>query len=370
MATRKVPAGKAAAPVVSRKPDVDEAARTLRAPIGHDAALASLFASARAGRLAHALLFAGPEGVGKFLAARWLGAGLLCDRGPAPPCEACGPCKRVRAGTHPDLFVVDAGAEGFDKLSIYFVAHRDLRPKEVYQGPAIEDFLDLRSAEGRGKVVLVREAETLVEEAQNALLKSLEEPRPGVVLVLECSTPASLLATVRSRLVRVDFGTLQPAALAALLADEPSVAELDEQGYARLVRLAAGSPGRALRLARRGVPAMRALLDGALSGRLGPSAAARELWEIAGDFSARTESAERRLRAETFFDLGLEVLRDLERRRAGLAPDELVHGDAPAPARDGEAARRGRMDAWIAARQDVQRNLGPEALVDRALHSL
>jgi len=370
LATRKAPAARAAVPRGRENGDADEAARALRPPVGHDAALESLFANARAGRLAHALLFAGPEGVGKFLAARWFGAGLLCEHGPDAPCLVCGPCKRVRAGTHPDLFVVDAFAEGFDRLTIHFVARRELRSAEVYQGPPIEEFLNLRAAEGRGKVVLVREAERLTEEAQNALLKTLEEPRPGVILVLECSAPASLLATVRSRLMRVDFGALEPAALATLLAEEPSVADLDDTAYTRLVRLAAGSPGRALRLARRRVPAMRALFDEALAGRIGPSAAARALWELDGDFSARTEAAERRLCAETFLDLGLEVLRDLERRRAGLAADELVHGDAPEPARNGEATRRGRMDAWIAARQDVQRNLGPEALVDRALNSL
>jgi len=352
LATRKAPAARAAVPRGRENGDADEAARALRPPVGHDAALESLFANARAGRLAHALLFAGPEGVGKFLAARWFGAGLLCEHGPDAPCLVCGPCKRVRAGTHPDLFVVDAFAEGFDRLTIHFVARRELRSAEVYQGPPIEEFLNLRAAEGRGKVVLVREAERLTEEA------------------LECSAPASLLATVRSRLMRVDFGALEPAALATLLAEEPSVADLDDTAYTRLVRLAAGSPGRALRLARRRVPAMRALFDEALAGRIGPSAAARALWELDGDFSARTEAAERRLCAETFLDLGLEVLRDLERRRAGLAADELVHGDAPEPARNGEATRRGRMDAWIAARQDVQRNLGPEALVDRALNSL
>lgn len=381
MATRKAPAARAAVPSVVQKAEADEAARALRPPVGHDAVLTSLFASARAGRVPHALLFAGPEGVGKFLAARWFGAGLLCEHGPGAPCpqdhrdsveprQACGACKRVRAGTHPDLFVVDAFAEGFDRLSIQFVARRELRSAEVYQGPPIEEFLNLRAAEGRGKVVLVREAERMTEEAQNAFLKTLEEPRPGVILVLECSAPASLLATVRSRLVRVDFGALEPAELTTLLAGEPSVADLDDAAYTRLVRLAAGSPGRALRLARRRVPAMRALLDEALAGRIDPNAAARALWELDGDFSARTEAAERRLCAETFLDLGLEVMRDLERRRAGLPPGELVHGDAPEPARNGEATRRARMDAWIAARQDVQRNLGPEALVDRALHVL
>ncbi|MEZ6017034.1 MAG: hypothetical protein R3F49_18100 [Planctomycetota bacterium] len=345
----------------------------LKRPLGHDAALAALFDGARDRRLAHALLFAGPEGVGKFLCARWLAAGLLCEAGPGEPCLTCGACRRVRGASHPDLFSVDSAAAGFDSLTVHFIAHREARTGESYHGPAIEDFLDLRSAEGRGKVVIVRAAERMVEAAQNAFLKTLEEPRPGVVLVLECSAPASLLATVRSRLVQVDLGRLDADALQAALDTDEARAVLEgltPAEQARLLRMAAGSPGRALRLARRSVPAMRAILDDALAGRRDPTAAARALWELDGDFAARTEAGSRRRRAETFLDLGLEVLRDIERRAAGLAPGELVHGDAPEPQRVGEHSRRRRMDAWVAARQDVQKNLGPEALVDRALAAL
>lgn len=345
-------------------------------PTGHDAPLGALRDAARAGRLAHAHLFAGPEGVGKFMAARWFAAGLLCEGGGAPgpgrgePCLACGPCKRVRAGTHPDLFVVDAAAAGFDRLTIAFIARRDGRTGEGFDGEPVEAFLDLRAVEGRGKVVLVREAERLTEEAQNAFLKTLEEPRPGVVLVLESSAAAALLPTVRSRLVRTDFARLEPAALASILAAHDDLAGLDLEERAALVRLAEGSPGRALRLAARSGPAMRALVDDGLARRRTTDELARALWELPGDFSARTESAERRLRAESFLELGLEVLRDLERRRAGIPAATLAHGDAPEPARAGEHTRRRRMDAWVAARQDVSRNLAPEALVDRALAAL
>ncbi len=347
-----------------------DTADTLTRPIGHDAVLRGLFESARQGRLAHAHLLAGPEGVGKFMLARWFAAGLLCERGPGEPCLACGPCKRVRAGSHADLFVVDAFAEGFDRLSIHFVARRELRTAEVFQGEPIESFLDLRSSEGRGKVVLVREAERFTEEAQNAFLKTLEEPRPGVILVLECSAPAALLATVRSRLVRTDVGRLEDAAMRTVLGAHEDFVALEPAERAQLLRMAEGAPGRALRLAARSVPAMRALFDDGLAGRRAPDEVARALWELPGDFTARTDSAERRLRAETFLDLGLAVLRDVERRRAGIPPEALAHGDAPEPARDGELTRRRRLDAWLAARQDVPRNLGPEALVDRALAAL
>jgi DNA polymerase-3 subunit delta' len=351
-------------------PGIAAGARAAGRPIGHDDVLAALFANAREGRLSHALLLAGPAGVGKFLVARWLAQGLLCERGPGEPCLACGACRRVAADSHPDLFVVDAHAAGFDKLTIHFVARRDVRSSESYQGEPIEAFLDLRSAEGRGKVVVVREAERMTEEAQNALLKTLEEPRPGVVLVLEASAPLVLLATVRSRLVRLDLQRLSAADVGTVLAAEGALEGLEPAERARLLRLAEGAPGRATRLAERNVLAMRELFDEALAGRADAAGTARAFWSLPGEFSARTESASRRLRAETFLDLGLEVLGDLERRAAGLDPDGLVHGDAPEPAATGEHSRRRRLDVWVAARQDVLLNLGPEALVDRALGAL
>ena len=144
---------------------------------GHGAVLEGLWRSAAAGRLPHALLFRGPEGIGKFLAMRTLAAGLLCDGGPGAPCGACGPCKRVRSDNHADLFPVDAVAHGFDILTIHFVVHRD-DPPPAYQGPAVEDFLLLRAHEGGWRVVLMREAERMNEAAQNAFLKTLEEPTP------------------------------------------------------------------------------------------------------------------------------------------------------------------------------------------------
>ena len=80
-------------------------------PVGHAGAVRSLWHAAEVGRLPHALCFEGPEGIGKFRAALWFAAGLLCSEGPGEPCGACGPCKRVSSGgaggNHPDLLVID-----------------------------------------------------------------------------------------------------------------------------------------------------------------------------------------------------------------------------------------------------------------------
>ena len=75
--------------------------------IGHELVLEGLWRAARAKRLAHALCFVGPEGVGKFLSAERLALGLVCARGIGAPCGTCGPCKRAQSDSHPDIFVID-----------------------------------------------------------------------------------------------------------------------------------------------------------------------------------------------------------------------------------------------------------------------
>ena len=169
-------------------PDPSSTAALVR-PRGHEEAVAGLAASARQGTLPHALLFTGEEGIGKYRAALWLAATLLCDRGGSSPCLECGPCLRVQRGSHADVFIVDHHEHGQNAITVDFIAARESRSREAYQGPPVEAFLALRSAEGRGKFVIVREAEAMLEEAQNAFLKTLEEPRPGVHILLECSSP-------------------------------------------------------------------------------------------------------------------------------------------------------------------------------------
>lgn len=341
-----------------------ESARDLREPRGHGEVLAGLWRSAADGRLPHALLFGGPSGTGKFLAARWFATGLLCERGPGPPCLACGPCKRVRADGHPDLFVVDAAAVGQDRLTVAFVTPREKRSSTDYDGPCIADFLSLQAMEGGWRVVVVRELERMNEQAQNAFLKTLEEPGRRTLLLLECSRTSALLPTLRSRVVPVAFGPLSRADARAVLEESG----LDAESAAALARWCAGAPGRALELARRGALEMRALVAGVARGRVAPSAAARALVELEGDFPGKTEAARARLRAEVFVDVGIELWRDRERLVAGVAADELPHGDVvEGLPRLSPAARSRRLEGWLLARQDVRSNLAAEGLVDRAL---
>jgi DNA polymerase III delta' subunit len=339
-------------------------------PIGHVDVIAGLWKAARADRLAHALCFAGPAGVGKFLAAEWLALGLLCQRGPGPPCGTCGACKRARADSHPDVFVIDLETESrtqkAEDRELEIRVHRIARRGEDGE-PALADFLALRAAEGGYRIVLVREADRANEEAQNALLKMLEEPGERTVIVLETAEPEKLLPTIRSRCLRLRFHALSPSEAARILADQGVEAGEAE----KLARWSGGAPGLASTVRARGVPAMRALLERALAGEIDAFSAAREVHEIGGEFEFKTALAGERVRARTFLDLVLVVLRDRERAAAGVALSALAHGDLVGRLTSIGAARRAeQLEQCLRARQDIDLNLAPEAAIERALLAL
>lgn len=144
-------------------------------------------------RVPHALLLAGPAGLGKAAFARELAQGLLCAA-PAPsgmPCAACKSCRLALAGGHPDLLWVAPVEEGDAIL--------------VDQIRAVGDFLSLRPHTADRKVAVLTAAESMNTHAANSLLKSLEEPPPGSYLLLISTIPGRLPATIRSRCVRIDF---------------------------------------------------------------------------------------------------------------------------------------------------------------------
>src|SRR5688572_16881468 len=184
-------------------------------PSAHAAAIQGLWRAARTGRLPHAILFEGRAGIGKYLAAKWFAMGSLCARGPDEPCGTCGPCKRVLSGgehgNHPDLFVLDPEdpflAGDFERSQQTRIGRIAYRPEDELDHAeyCIERFLDLARSEGGFRPVLIREAQRLNEAAQNALLKTLEEPRAGTVMVLETNKSALLRPPVRSRCIRIRF---------------------------------------------------------------------------------------------------------------------------------------------------------------------
>lgn len=331
-------------------------------PVGHASALDGLWRAARAGRLAHAVSFVGRAGIGKFLAAERLAFGLLCARGLGAACGSCGPCKRLKSGSHPDVFVLDAQAAGEETLLVSQIAPR---PEDAR--PSVVEFLALRAMEGGYRIVLVREAERMNTSAQNALLKTLEEPGHAVLIVLETARPELLLPTVHSRCLRLDFGAPPFEEACAVLAAH-GLSREDATDFARWCDRA---PGEALALWSRGGRPMREIIERRLAGTIDAFAAALELAEIEGRFPGRTPGMVARARARTFLDLALAVLADGVRARTGADPARLAHGDlVPRMAQLSDRGIRWRLEQCLRARQDVDLNLAPEAIVERALWAL
>ena len=162
--------------------------------IGHERQKSILRRALSGGRLAHAYLFAGPEGVGKRLMALALARALFCPNGDG--CGECAACRKLEHRNHPDLHVLEP-----DGNSI-----------KIEQIRTLQHDLSLRPFEASCKVCLIEAADLMTTAAANALLKTLEEPRGDTLLILLSSHPQRLLETIRSRCQLLQF-TRQPQEL-------------------------------------------------------------------------------------------------------------------------------------------------------------
>lgn len=185
-------------------------------------------------RLPHALLFSGPEGVGKRRTAEALAATLLCSSPAAGhPCGTCESCRAFSRGIHPDFFFVVPEAVGKGARSIRIEAMRAL-------GSALARPPELAPRQ----VALIDDAQRMNEAAANSFLKTLEEPTGDVVFLLVTGMRAALLDTIVSRCLEIPFGPLALPELSEVLRRHGVEAE----EAAALAALADGSAGRALAL--------------------------------------------------------------------------------------------------------------------------
>jgi DNA polymerase-3 subunit delta' len=308
--------------------------------IGHRDPIGLLQRAVRGGRLPHALLLQGPEGVGKGTVARALGAALLCEADGDEACGRCDACLKVERRAHPDLLFVRRLPKKLTKPEEERPPMQDVTDEEladqdlsnfirVFQIRALLRHAAHAPREGRRRVFVIDPADCMNEESQNALLKTLEEPPGQAVLMLVASRPHLLLPTVRSRSFSVRFGPLAASELARALEQRG----LPSDEAATRATLAGGRPGLALRLDPAGLAQRRDEilddLEALAGGAAGPLA---ELPDMAAALAGRSD--------DTFLQ-GLGLLQDLLRESTRLASG--VGGEsAPDPRLEGRLEQLGR----------------------------
>jgi DNA polymerase-3 subunit delta' len=332
--------------------------------LGHEAAEEAFLAAIAGGRLHHAWLVAGPEGIGKATLC-WRVARFLLCRPPvgeadglfgAPPAAATldidpahPVARRMQALAEPRLFLLRRPWD--DKTGRL---RSEITVDEVRR---MKSFFGLSAADGGTRVAIIDSADDLNPSAANALLKLLEEPPADAVFLLVSHQPARLLPTIRSRCRTMRLGPLGPDALAGALAAALGTAQPDAAQTRAIAELAGGSVGAAARL----VGAEGAGLYGEIVALCAgmPGVDRLRLVTLAERLGARG--------AEARFDLAVRLLDRLLARAARHG----ATGTAVAEAAAGEAGLLGRLAPDAAAGRrwaELAQTLGQRVRVGRAVN--
>ena len=201
--------------------------------IGHAATVAHLKKNIAEEKFPHAVIFSGEEGVGKRLAAEICAAALLCENPvDGSPCGKCENCHLVAAKTHPDFYVVEA-EETKTAPNIKIGQIREMQAEAA--------LIPINSAR---RVVIIDGAELMNNAAANCLLKTIEEPPSQTICILLTASRSSLLMTIRSRCMTINFDKISAAQIRDALISQG----VEAQEAERLAVIAGGSFGRALKL--------------------------------------------------------------------------------------------------------------------------
>lgn len=204
----------------------------LREILGHDMIKEHFYNAILTGNISHAYILAGEEGMGKKSLADAFALALLCEEGQADPCRQCHACKQVLSGNHPDLIYVThekPASIGVD----------DVRRQ-------INDTIQVKPYSSSHKIYIVDEAEKMTVQAQNALLKTIEEPPAYAVILLLTTNVDAFLPTILSRCVQLKLKPLPDEAVKEYLTGKMEVAQSQAEIYTAFAR---GNLGKAIHLA-------------------------------------------------------------------------------------------------------------------------
>ena len=185
--------------------------------LGHSLQLKKLDTLLKSGSYPHAMIFTGPAGVGKRMIAHAFLNSLFCT-GQQKPCGICAACAQIAAGSFPDMFTAGPDAQGS-----FLVGD----PDKPEPGTArwIVQRMTMKSVSGR-TAVLVDGLDKANDSAQNALLKTLEEPGEGAVIIITAAERAKVLPTILSRCTELKFGGLSPADIKEIIKDKADNGDL------------------------------------------------------------------------------------------------------------------------------------------------
>ena len=336
---------------------------------GQTGAVNYLRQSIRKERVVSGYLFQGPSGVGKTLAASIFAGALNCRVAPGEGCGLCPDCLGIENGSYPDIHFLAPSSKS------RFIPIDDMREmlRMVYLGSYRDNW----------KVFIIQDADRMTISAQNAFLKTLEEPPEKTILILITDQPGQLLPTIRSRCQRVIFGSWPHEMMKSFLMEKSGISERESHVLHSISR---GCPGRALQLSEEGILDDRKTLFGPLLKDGGSSAkelsAQIKVWldyissrskALSGDLEkervqwreslappqrkkleARDESrvvAEERAELEMIFELILSWIRDLFVCRETGGENYIINRDMSdeisASSRSCSQAKLRRMMEWV-----------------------
>jgi DNA polymerase III subunit delta' len=318
--------------------------------IGQQKQLATLRAALGNGRLHHAYLFLGPEGVGKRLTALALAKALHCIEGQNNYCGGCVNCRRIDDRNHPDVRLIEAAS-----------AKKEISIQQVRE---LERELNYRSFTGKRKIAIIDPATSLNLPSQNALLKTLEEPPQNSLIMLIAVNEGGLLPTLRSRCLRLSFAPLPRQEIARYLRARDGMGEAEAEC---LAALSMGSMGAGVALKNADLSEKRKTWTGMLG--------AFKKRDYRSAMMAAEALAANRDETIEFLNWAESWYRDLVIAKLAQTTDECVNLDMQQELERQTAQIKiepalGALERIATARTEIQRNLNRRMVLEKFLFGI